>query len=409
VSLGRSYTNLCHVWNGLVLALGLALGVSTGTAAVPEKQTLWVFPTSFAANPVTDSSARQTLVNHAANTGIAELYLSVYSSMPNAAGRFMYDEAAIADLIERAHSQGMQVSAAYGAPDWPTFGCNPNGFPLQRMAEVAAYNSVHPAAKFDGVILDIEPPEPQSASDFRALLSQYACIRTALPGDVRLSVAIRFFWDAIIEYPPGSQVLKPVYEHIIDMNLNNVVVMGYRDFSGPADCTNDGIVCLDQDEVAYAFAVGKPQLILAGLETSDPAMTGITNRETFFEEGESAMNTEARAVLAHFGYGNGLGGFAIHNYEESYLVGSMSWPATDPVFPTNTIAVTSIKSLQGGTVRLAGVGVPNHSHTIETALDPQAASFTPFVNVTADESGALNFDDTSAANLTHRFYRITFP
>ena len=225
--------------------------------AVPQRQTLWVFPTSSAPNPVTDSSARQALIANASATGIAELYVSVYNSTPNSAGRYMYDEAAIADLIGRAHTGGMQVFAAYGAPDWPTFGCNPNGFPLQRMAEVADYNAANPTAKFDGVILDIEPPEPQNTSAFQALLGQYACIRSALPSDIRLSVAIRFFWDAVIEYPAGSNVSKTVYAHVIDMNMNNVVVMGYRDFAGPADCSNDGIVCLDQNEVAYAASVGK--------------------------------------------------------------------------------------------------------------------------------------------------------
>ena len=321
----------------------------------------------------------------------------------------MYDEAAIADLIGRAHTGGMQVFAAYGAPDWPTFGCNPNGFPLQRMAEVADYNAAHPTTKFDGVILDIEPPEPQNTSAFQALLGQYACIRSALPSDIRLSVAIRFFWDAVIEYPAGSNVSKTVYAHIIDMNMNNVVVMGYRDFAGPADCSNDGIICLDQDEVAYAASVGKSQLILAGLETSDPAIRGITNRETFFEEGESTMNAEARAVIEHFGKANGLGGFAIHNYQSSYLSGSITWPATNPLFPTNVLAITAIKRLPDGTFRLEGVGVPNHSHTIESATNPNAASFAPLANATADNAGTWEFDDASAMKFHTRFYRLTFP
>jgi hypothetical protein len=409
VNYREAATKLCRYWTAAWLALMLVLGVNTANGAAPQKQTLWVFPASSAPNPVTDISARLALIANAAATGIAELYVSVYNSTPNSAGRYMYDEAAIADLIGRAHMSGMQVLAAYGAPDWPTFGCNPTGFPLQRMAEVAAYNAAHPTTKFDGVILDIEPPEPQNTSAFQALLGQYACIRSALSSDIRLSVAIRFFWDAVIEYPAGSSVSKAVYAHVIDMNMNNVVVMGYRDFAGPADCSNDGIVCLDQDEVAYAASDGKPQLILAGLETSDPAITGITNRETFFEEGESAMNAEARAVIEHFGKANGLGGFAIHNYQGSYLSGSISWPVTNPLFPTNVLAITSLKRLSNGTIHLEGVGVPNHSHTIQTAMNPNGASFSPFTNATADDTGALMFDDTSAVNLQTKFYRFTLP
>ncbi|HEX8077915.1 MAG TPA: hypothetical protein VF511_08880, partial [Chthoniobacterales bacterium] len=103
---GRSTTMLC-------------LAVVSVSAAAPLQQTLWVFPSATAPNPVTDATARQLLVTNSAATGVAELYVSVYSSAPNAAGRYMYDEAAIADLITMAHSSGMEVLAAYGAPDWP--------------------------------------------------------------------------------------------------------------------------------------------------------------------------------------------------------------------------------------------------------------------------------------------------
>ena len=72
---------------------------------------------------------------------------------------------------------------------------------------------------------------------------------------------------------------------MIDMNITNAIVMGYRDFAGPSDCTNDGIVCLDQDEIAYAAGAGKSQLVLAGvrplIRQSQVLLTG-----TFFEEGQ---------------------------------------------------------------------------------------------------------------------------
>ncbi len=256
-------------------------------------QALWVFPEPSKPNPVTNATARQSLVSNAGASGVGLLYASVYSSTPNASGRLMYDEPAIADLIGKAHMAGQKVYAAYGAPDWPSFGCNPNGFPLQRMAEVAAYNLANPSAKFDGVVLDIEPPEPQTTAAYQSLLAQYQCIRSALPSDLELAVAVRFFWDSAIEYPAGSGVTKPVYAHIIDLNLRNVIVMGYRDFAGPSDCSKDGLICLDQDEISYARSVAKLEIVLAGLETSDPATTGISNKETFFEEGQSTLNFEA--------------------------------------------------------------------------------------------------------------------
>ncbi|MDP9100045.1 MAG: hypothetical protein M3N48_13805 [Verrucomicrobiota bacterium] len=45
------------------------------------------------------------------------------------------------------------------------------------------------------------------------------------------------------------------------MDLRNVVVMGYRNFAGPMDCSSDGIVCLDKDEIAYANSIGKNRIV----------------------------------------------------------------------------------------------------------------------------------------------------
>ncbi len=221
----------------------------------------------------------------------------------------MYEDRAIVTLIKAAHAKGMFVHAAYGAPDLPALGCDADGFPQKRMHDVIAYNAAHPAAKFDGVVLDIEPPEPQSASDFQALLGQYECIYDTLAASgVQLSAAIRFFWNSAVEYPVASGATKPVYRHIIDLPLRNVVVMGYRHFAGPMDCSSDGIVCLDKDEISYAAKTGKPSVVLVGLETSDPATTGISAKETFFKQGQATMNSVVQTVLYTFnGHFGGVG------------------------------------------------------------------------------------------------------
>lgn len=99
----------------------------------------------------------------------------------------MPEDSAIADLIAQAHAQGIHVWAAYGAPDWPALGCAATAFPQQRMAEVVACNAANRAAAFDGAILDVEPPEPQSEIDYQALLQLNACtldtLRTSSSGD----------------------------------------------------------------------------------------------------------------------------------------------------------------------------------------------------------------------------------
>ena len=184
------------------LAVILLLGVVAARGG-PLKQTMWVFPSPSGPNPVTNVSARQTLIANAAATGIAQMYVSVYSPNPNSAGRLMYDETAIADLITVAHTNGMQVFAAYGAPDWPTFGCNANGFPLQRMAEVAGYNLAHPSAKFDGVVLDMNHRSRKAHQTFRRYSHNMPASVAALPNDIGLSLAIRFSGTRSSSIQPG--------------------------------------------------------------------------------------------------------------------------------------------------------------------------------------------------------------
>lgn len=286
-----------------------------------RSQALWVFPGGVNPDPVTDFRARNHLIFNSWRSGVDKLYVSVYQPTPNSRGRRMYEDRDLAQLITLAHFKRRQeVWAAYGAPDWAQIGCAPTAFPLQRMAEVAAYNNSHRTTdKFDGVILDVEPDEPQTETEFRALLDLYSCVRQSLPPNIKLAVAIRFFWDLPVDYPTGGAV-KPVYQHIIDLNLDNVVVMGYRDYAGTGNCAGgDGIICLDKDEIAYAASINKPKLVLVGLET----LPDLANRVSFFEEGQNAMHIEAQTVSNFFA--GSFGGFAIHNYQNAYLSGSTNW------------------------------------------------------------------------------------
>jgi hypothetical protein len=296
-------------------------------------QALWVFPGGQNPNPITNAAARGRLVFDSWRSGVNKLYLSVYQPIVNSNGRRMYEDADMAQLINRAHRKNRQeVWAAYGAPDWAAIGCAQTAFPLQRMAEVAAYNnSRRRTDRFDGVILDVEPNEPQSAADFQALLNLYRCVRQTLPANIKLAVAIRFFWDVPVAFPVSGGMVKPVYQHIIDMNLDNVVVMGYRDFAGTSDCTQgDGIICLDKDEIAYATAVNKPNLVLVGLETRNP-IPDLLDKETFYEEGQTHLRNEAQAVSNFFAGSAGFGGYAIHNYQAAYLSGTANWQS--PALP----------------------------------------------------------------------------
>lgn len=394
---GKTITVTAFV--GLFLFLG-ASPRAHAVAFLHATHAVWVFPSLSAPDPVTDSTARQTLLTNAAASGVDVLYLSIYSSTQNAALRLMYDDAAIAAFITQAHSLGIYVFAAYGAPDWPAIGNSPTDFPLARMTEVVNYNAANPQAKLDGVVLDIEPPELQTTAAFQALLTQYQSIRQTLPHDIALSIAIRFFWNNLVEFPVGSGITKKVYEHIVDMAawdynanfqpLQNVIIMGYRNFAGLSDCNvTGGIVCLDQDEINYASAINN-QLILVGLETSDPASTGITAQETFFAYGQAVLNSVAAVVLNHFGFFSGLGGFAIHNYGNSYLSGSgANWPAINASFPfrggeaqeiatsVGTNVTVPVGTVGGAVINVTFPNVTTTGYTYVTAIDPASAGQLP--------------------------------
>jgi hypothetical protein len=85
------------------------------------------------------------------------LYVSVYSSTADSHVRHPVDETSIATFIGMAHTQGMQVYAAMGDPDWPSDGCSTSNSPYARFSDVAGYNEANSSASFDGIMLDVEP------------------------------------------------------------------------------------------------------------------------------------------------------------------------------------------------------------------------------------------------------------
>ncbi len=296
--------------------LSIAFSLSLQLGARQLTQAVWVYPQA-GSDPVADATARRTMIDNTAASDVTDLYVSVYQSTVNSAGRRMYPDASIADLIQQAHRKHIKIWAAYGAPDWPSLGCAANSFPMQRMAEVKAYNAARPDAEFDGVVLDVEPPEPQTPSQFQDLLALYQCVRNSLPqrgaDRMGLAVAIRFFWD------------KTVYEPIINMELDHVIVMGYRDLAGAA-CPSNGIICLDQEQISYANRTGENNMILVGLETSN-CEPGCGTGVSFYNDGQNALFEQAFLVAQHFRGSRSFGGFAVHRYQDSYLSGKPSWPA----------------------------------------------------------------------------------
>jgi hypothetical protein len=324
------------------LATAAILAGINAIEGAPLKQAVWVYPSNTSSqNPVSTPSGRAELVRASAASGVTDLYVSVYQSTPNGAGRLMYADGDIADLIRQAHGRRIKVWAAYGNSDWPVLGCSASSFPLLRMAEVVSYNAAHEDAEFDGVALDIEPPEPQTTIDFQNLLALYQCIRESLPrrGPDRLAVAaaIRFFWNNPVQFPAGGPS-KKVYEHIVDMELDHLIVMGYRNVAGTA-CSGaapNGIICLDEPVIQYADQTHENNVVLVGLETSNCSPGCGPVEVTFFSDsrGQTALDEQAGIVAGHFRSNRSFGGFAIHRYQDSYLGGMLTnWPAVNTRLP----------------------------------------------------------------------------
>jgi len=340
---------------GIVAAIITLSSVIQAVEAAPggNINALWVYKVPSLPNAVTDAPTRNTLMKNSASSGVNMLYVAVYSSTKSSAGRYMYDDTDVAAFVTSAHAAGLQVYAAMGDADWPSFGCATDSSPYKRFADIVGYNGANPNAKFDGIMLDVEPG---SSPDFPSLLALYQCFQQMVKANgLSLSAAISAFWNSSVTF---NSVTEEAYKQIVDLGMNNLVVMGYRNTAGSLDCTlGDGIVCLDENIIQYANTVAAGQMILVGLNTDNPSTSGDPAEETFYSLGQSAMNSAAQSVYSQFAAANQtFGGFAIHNYRDSYLNGALSgWPATNtaltaaaPQFSASGIVNTA--SLAGGNI-----------------------------------------------------------
>jgi hypothetical protein len=233
------------------------------------------------------------------------------------------------------------------------------------MQEVVAFNNFVAAnERFDGVMVDVEPG---AAFNVGLYIGIHQCYRGILPAEVKLGTAINAFWEDAVEYPAGGET-KPEFQHIIDnAPLDQVVVMGYRDNAGVTG--GNGIIGLDEDEIAYASSIGKAGLIQAGVETQAGAEAP---NVTFFEEGQAAMDNVIAEVADHFEPSLGFGGFSVHAYGNEFLSGASGWPATPPA----PVMSTSTTSLAFGE-RQIGTTSPVQSFTVSnTGTAPLTYDFT---------------------------------
>lgn len=206
-------------------------------------------------------------------------------------------------FVEQAALKGMKIYALDGAPNWITAKGQGNLDLLLNWLKNYQEQSV-PVQKFAGVHLDVEPYLVSNWStnqgavikNYQALLTKASTNAAAI--QLPLEADIPFWFDEISyknTYGKGN-----LAEWVI-ANTSGVTIMAYRD-------TASAIIGIVQTEIALAEKYKKPLVI--GVETGQTDEGG---QITFYEEGETYMNTELEKVKGFYMGKPGYDGIAIHH------------------------------------------------------------------------------------------------
>ena len=270
------------------------------------REALWV-----STDEITNSLRRERLIEYAVEKNVNTIYVSVYRPWYNDSGRLMYADRHVAAFIRRAHEKDMEVWASYGNGDWPELGAGEGSFPRARMLEIADFNSDHPSASFNGIILDVEPGEPV---DLALLIAFYdEALALLSKNGIPAAAAIRYFWKDPVQLAGGERSLA-AYAHVIDMPFEHVVVMGYRNYAGDP-CVDNGLICLHQEQILYADRADRARSVLVGLRVTSVAVDSGHPIETFYGMPPTYFDAQKERVLSHFSQYASFGGFATHRYE----------------------------------------------------------------------------------------------
>lgn len=225
--------------------------------------------------------------------------------------------ATLRSFLSAAHTRGIKVEFLSGDKSWATPEGRATGENL--IDEVTTFNLGGTSAqRFDGIQYDVEPYLLRSKTDSDAydwdydrglIWGSYLTLltncqtkinnyNTANNPDIRFGAAIPRW------YTPGS-TNGP--EPIID-RIDYVAIMDYRDQSGQ-------IIADAQDEINYAVTKGKNVYI--GVEASHPTDTvDFPPSTTFYEEGNTAMESQLATVNSTLSAYSSYAGIAIHYYED---------------------------------------------------------------------------------------------
>lgn len=303
------------------LFLFIAALVTTGTVRAGDPgHAMWVYHTE---QIMGDPVACGRLFSFCENRHITDLFWSVrYARGPSRPALASAPE--LHAFLRAASARHLRIHALSGDPGH-VLPANHDQV-VKRVEATVEFNHAAPAEeRFAGIHFDIEPhglPEWKRAGQERKceLLTQLVEVNAlaverlhALGSNMLYGADITFWFDksaadGAARYPVTFRgVTKDASKHLLDL-ADNVGIMSYRN---RADGPN-GIISLVTQTIDYAdHAKGKAYIGVKMADIGPPA-------ETFFGQGEAAMQTAIQPVRDAFSGHRGYAGIAYFMYE-AYL------------------------------------------------------------------------------------------
>ena len=258
---------------------------------------VWIWTTDV----VTSTGSRQNFLTFAQLKRLNGVYLYAYNLLPAYSGE-------LKDFIDSANAIGMQVELLAGDPSWALTSAHWIGLDFVRQV-VTFTASITGGNIPSGVHLDVEPYLlPGWTSDPSGIAAQYLDLlvqaRQELANSgmgLTLTVDIPFWFDTVTV--THNNAMKTLNRHVQDV-VDRITIMDYRDFAHG----DDGIVHHALNEIGYAEVISKGVTI--GVETNDVE----PEKVTFFEEGETVMESELALVAQQYQTSPAFNGFAIHDF-----------------------------------------------------------------------------------------------
>lgn len=300
-------------WLGLLLCClaSLVQAQPAPTANLPRVSTaIWVWEEDTRDMLLSPAQAHDA-VGFLKRAGVDTLY--IYADAHEGRNLLVETPQHYARLIEHLHREGMQVHALLGS--WPLHTeryilPENRAVALQMVQRVLDYNQqAQPAARFDGINLDIEPHVLDDWSERReAYLQMFISVSEAWMAlkrranqSLQIGPAMAFWLDGIAVTHAGQR--KPASEHLQDI-YDHVVLMDYRDHAlGP-----DGILSHAQDELDYGRKIGKR--VFLGVETSPNEIRKLS----FDHKTPAEMRKELGIVRQSLAGDAAFAGFVVHHY-----------------------------------------------------------------------------------------------